>query len=83
MPPKTLMSVEEFMALPDDGMHHELNEGELVVMLPPKRIHAHCQTELARVLANFVSANHLGEVYVEFGYRLSSHTLPAPDVYES
>jgi hypothetical protein len=26
MTPKTLMSVEEFMALPGDGMHHELNE---------------------------------------------------------
>jgi Uma2 family endonuclease len=80
MTPKTLMSVEEFMALPGDGMHHELNEGELVVMPPPKRIHSRCQTELARVLANFVTANTLGEVYVEFGYRLNSNTLRAPDV---
>jgi Uma2 family endonuclease len=32
MTPKTLLSVEEFAALPDDGMKHELNEGELIVM---------------------------------------------------
>jgi hypothetical protein len=30
MTPKTLMSIEEFTALPDDGMLHELNEGELI-----------------------------------------------------
>jgi Uma2 family endonuclease len=80
MTPKTLVSVEEFMALPCDGMHHELNEGELVVRQPAKRIHSRCQTEWARVLANFVTANKIGEVYVEFGYRLSSNTLRAPDV---
>ena len=35
MMPKTLLSVEEFAALPDDGMKHELNEGELIVMPTP------------------------------------------------
>ena|SRR5438552_2379436 len=39
MTPKPLMSVEEFTALPDDGMLHELNEGELITMPPPQRKH--------------------------------------------
>jgi Uma2 family endonuclease len=32
MTPKTLLSLEEFAALPDDGMKHELNEGELITV---------------------------------------------------
>ena len=44
MTPRTLLSVEEFAALPDDGMKHELNEGELIVMPPPKPRHGDCQT---------------------------------------
>ena len=30
MTPKTLLSIEEFASLPDDGMKHELDEGELI-----------------------------------------------------
>jgi Uma2 family endonuclease len=37
---KTLLSLEEFMVLPDDGNKHELSRGELVVMPPGKAEHA-------------------------------------------
>ena len=35
MATKTLLTVEQFEQLPDDGMRHELDEGELISMPPP------------------------------------------------
>src|SRR5258708_12787745 len=80
MTPKTLLSVEEFAALPDDGMKHELNEGELIVMPPPKPRHGKCQARLAAALMDFVTAHGVGSVFTESGYRLTPHTVRGPDV---
>ena len=80
MTPKTLMSIEEFAALPDDGMLHELNAGELISMPPPKPRHGDCQATLAFALVNFARPRDLGKVYTETGYRLTPNTVRAPDV---
>jgi Uma2 family endonuclease len=80
MTPKTLLSVEEFAALPDDGMKHELNEGELIVMPPPKPRHGDCQLSLGSAVREFVVSRGLGRVYTESGYRLTPHTVRGPDV---
>ena len=40
---KTLLSLEQFEALPEDGHKYELNQGELVVMPLAKR----CTRELS------------------------------------
>jgi Uma2 family endonuclease len=80
MTPKTLLSVEEFAALPDDGMKHELNEGELIVMPPPKPRHGDCQLSLGSAVREFVVSGGLGRVYTESGYRLTPHTVRGPDV---
>src|SRR5438477_9385547 len=81
MTPKTLMSIEEFAALPDDGMLHELNEGELIIMPPPKLRHGKCQVNLASALVNFADSMDIGNVYTRTGYRLTPNTVRAPDVY--
>ena len=80
MTPRTLLSFEDFAALPDDDLKHELNEGELVTMPPPKPRHGDCQVGLAAALVEFASSRGLGAVYTESGYRLSPHTVRAPDV---
>ena len=80
MTPKTLMSVEEFAALPDDGMKHELNEGELITMPPPNPRHGHCQARLVAALHEFVASRNLGRVFTESGYRLTARTVRGPDV---
>jgi Uma2 family endonuclease len=80
MTPKTLMSIEEFTALPNDGMLHELNEGELISMPPPKLRHGKCQLKLGSALLTFAGSLDLGEVYTEAGYRLNPNTVRAPDV---
>ena len=80
MTPKTLLSFEDFAALPDDGTKHELNEGVLVTMPPPKHRHGVCQARLAAALLNFASSRDLGDVATESGYRLPPDTVRAPDV---
>ena len=80
MTPKTLLSVEEFAALPDDGMKHELNEGELIVVPPPKPRHGDCQARLTAALVEFVNSRGVGSVFTESGYRLTPHTVRGPDV---
>jgi Uma2 family endonuclease len=80
MTPKTLLSVEGFAALPDDGMKHELNEGELIVTALPKPRHGDCQLTLGAALREFVVSRGLGRVYTESGYRLTPHTVRGRDV---
>ena len=80
MTPRTLLSFEDFAALPNDGTKHELNEGVLLTMPPPKPRHGDCQARLAAALVEFASSRNLGSVYTETGYRLTPDTVRAPDV---
>jgi Uma2 family endonuclease len=80
MSTRVLMSVEEFMRLPDDGMRHELNEGVLVTMPPPHLRHSAAATRVSEALQPFVSARKLGMVFVEAGFRLKPDVVRQPDV---
>ena len=78
---KTILSLEEFERLPDNGMRHELNKGELVEMPAPKFGHSAIATGIAEVLRQQVT-NELGLILVEAGCRLSIDppTIRQPDV---
>jgi Uma2 family endonuclease len=78
----TLMSVEEFAALPEDGQMHELVEGELRTMPPPHSPHARALHRIFTPFAHFVLENGLGEAYAEAGYQLSDDppTVRQPDI---
>jgi len=78
---KTIMSLEEFERLPDNGMRHELNKGELVEMPFPKSGHAKIAMNIAENLSRRIGKD-VGYVYVEAGYRLIDDppTLRQPDV---
>ena len=80
MASKTLLTLEQFEQLPDDGMRHELDEGELVSMPPTAIDHGEIQLEVAYLLKKFVRSRSLGTVLVETGFRLSRGTVRAPDV---
>jgi Uma2 family endonuclease len=80
MATKTLLTAEQFEQLPDDGMRHELDEGELVSMPPPMGRHGKVQGKTFSVLLSFVSPRSLGEVFVETGFRLGRDTVRGPDV---
>jgi len=80
MATKTLLTLEQFEQLPDDGMRHELDEGKLISMPPTFGLHGLIQSKVSRVLGNFSELHKLGLVFVETGFRLSSDILRAPDV---
>jgi Uma2 family endonuclease len=77
-----LMTAEELGNLPDEPLRHELIKGELLTMPLPKHEHMRVATNLTVILAQYVRANRLGEVYVEGGYKLESDpdTVLGPDV---
>ena len=48
------MTVEEFMALPDDGNRHELARGELRVMPPPKGEHGFVEIAILAAIDRYL-----------------------------
>jgi Uma2 family endonuclease len=80
---KTLLTLAEFEALPDDGKKYELNQGELVVMPPAKAPHTRIIQRINRSLSAYVYEHALGEVFSEGAYFLSRDPEPIfrqPDV---
>jgi Uma2 family endonuclease len=80
MASKTLLTVEHFEQLPDDGMRHELDEGELISIPPPFGAHGKVQVETVFILRSFAGPRSLGTVFTESGFRLSHDIVRAPDV---
>ncbi len=78
----TLMSVEEFAALPEDGHMHELVKGELLSMPPPHFLHAQIVSAILGPLMEFLRASRLGSAYPEGGFLLSTDppTIRQPDI---
>ncbi len=76
-----LLSWEAFEKFPDDGMHHELIEGEHQVLPPPKSRHARIAK---RFFLELLSAekNANGEALFEAGFKLSNNPASwiQPDV---
>jgi Uma2 family endonuclease len=78
-----LMTAEELLCLPNDGMRHELIQGELLTMSPAGFEHGRVTNRAGRSLGNHVEAHGLGAVVDgDVGFKLSSDpdTVRAPDV---
>jgi Uma2 family endonuclease len=56
-------TLAEFDRLPDDGNKYELVDGALFVTPAPSPVHERLAVELHRLLAPYVHANGLGDVY--------------------
>jgi Uma2 family endonuclease len=79
---KTLISIEEYDALPEkEGVKYELNEGELItVAASPRLLHNRVRDRTGRSLATFVEDHKLGEVTMETDFRLSEGVVRIPDI---
>ena len=78
-----LMTVEELLAMPDDGYRYELIRGELIKMSPASHEHGREGNRVNVSMSVHVYANDLGETYLaETGFVLarSPDTVLAPDV---
>jgi Uma2 family endonuclease len=77
-----LMTAEELLVLPDDGMRHELIDGELRTMAPPGGPHGRYAGHVAVHVGSHVLAHDLGELFgAETGFvlRRGPDTVRAPD----
>ncbi len=77
------MTADELWALHDNGMRHELVEGELRTMSPAGGPHGYITVELTEPLARFVREHDLGVVFgAETGFRIARDpdTVRAPDI---
>lgn len=83
MSTRTLMTADELMSLPDDGMRHELIEGEITTMAPAGYQHGKVAAKLLIRVGSFVEDKELGSVYAaETGFRIATDpdTVRAPDL---
>ena len=77
---RTLLTFEQFEQFPDDGMNHELLQGEHIVVPPPKLRHTRIQQNLQDAMRAYVREHTLGEANVEAGFKLGSDNWLQPDV---
>jgi Uma2 family endonuclease len=77
----TLMTVEQFEQLPQNGgARYELKDGELVEMANAKFGHERAKFWIQRCLIAYVLQHPIGEVYSETSFALSPSRVCAPDV---
>lgn len=77
---KKLLTANDLLAIPDDGMRRELVRGELVEMPPAGDDHGFVGAEFTLTVGGFVRENHLGTSRMaETGFQLAPGTVLAPD----
>ena len=79
---QALLSIEDLEMMPDDGLHRELIEGELIELPPHEFRHMLVSRRIFRILDAFVSSQGLGLVLFETGHlvRTDRRTWIQPDV---
>jgi Uma2 family endonuclease len=81
MATKTLLTVEEFLRLPQEkDVWYELVEGELVVVSPGMLPHNRVRDRALVILIGFVEGHNLGIVVAEQCFHLFGNTVRIPDV---
>ena len=79
--PKRLLTYEDFLTFPDDGVRREIVEGEVLVTPAPNVRHQDLVLRLCFALEEHVRAHGGGRVFVSpLDVRLSEHDIVEPDV---
>jgi Uma2 family endonuclease len=81
--PTPLVTADELLCMPDDGLRRELVRGEVRTMTPAGHDHGWVAINVSAPLAVYVRAQQLGRVYAaETGFRIAEDpdTVLAPDV---
>jgi Uma2 family endonuclease len=78
---RALLTIEQFEELPvHEGIHYELNEGEVISLPETMPRHNMVRDNIAWHIGNFVEQHKLGTVFSVTGYQLSPNTVRIPDV---
>jgi Uma2 family endonuclease len=78
-----ILTADELIRRPEDGLRHELIKGELLTMSPPGEEHGIVTVNLTILLGQYVRAHNLGAMYAaETGFKVESDpdTVLAPDI---
>jgi len=76
-----LLTVADYMKLPEDGPRYELIEGELLMAPAPNRFHQELLLNLTLILANHVRQKRLGKIYTApFDVIFDEHNVLQPDI---
>jgi len=79
--PRRLLTYEDFLAFPDDGVRREIVEGEMLVTPSPVVRHQDLVGRLFNAVANHAQEHGGGRVFVApLDVRLSEHDVVEPDV---
>jgi Uma2 family endonuclease len=77
-----IWTAERIRALPDDGLRHEVVDGEHLVSPSPRLRHQRAVSLLERSLRAYVETNRLGEAFHSpADVELEPHTLMQPDLF--
>ena len=77
-----IWTAEQIRALPDDGLRHEVVDGEHLVTPAPRAPHQVALSELEAVLRPYVKRHALGRVIRSpADIELDPHTLVQPDLF--
>ena len=77
-----MWTAERIRALPDDGLRHEVVDGEHLVTPAPRALHQIALSELEAVLRPYVREHRLGRVILSpADIELDPHTLVQPDLF--
>lgn len=77
-----ITTIEELLALPEDGLRHELLRGEHVVTPSPRRAHQSVQMDFIRQLVNFIwPIPHFEILGPPSDVRFGLDTLVQPDLH--
>ena len=76
----TLLTLEQFEQLPEDGVRYELRDGELVRMGNARSGHERTKFRILRCLFAYILQHPIGEVYPESSFALSPSRVCIPDV---
>ena len=77
----TRLTFQDFERLPEqEGIHYELDQGELVMEASPTFLHNLIRDRIAARLSQLVKSHRLGVIIVEMDFRLAPETVRNPDV---
>ena len=80
LPPK--LTYDDYLLFPEDGLRHEILEGEHYVTASPFVRHQRISGRIYRPLSSWVEERDLGEVfYASVDVVLSPHDVAVPDLF--
>ena len=79
--PGVKLTYEDLVRMPDDGMRHELIDGEHFVTPPPDSSHQTVSFTLSGLFWTYLRAHPIGRVFAApYDVELSRHTVIEPDL---